>query len=197
MVPPQYGSLHVVVALFSAALSLLLLPVAKRRYVRLPLAKLPGHLCQQCRNDIRRGGRWASYWWWLLAWATMVSALHFGGREFGLYLQFHWWDLMTHSMSGAGVAGILLVGLRATAPARPSLSWVVVALLTIGAGFEVYEYVFKSFWHTWTLSVYVQDTMVDLTMGCLGGCLALLHYRSRVEVSSTDAASLPAAQLND
>ena len=110
--------------------------------------------------------------------------LHFGGDKFYWYAQFGWWDLLTHFMSGIGVAGILLVGLRNVLSPQASLSWVFVALLSIGAGFEVYEYLFRSFWHSWTPLYYAQDTAEDLLMACTGGVLIQACYRTRSIIAS-------------
>jgi len=51
--------------------------------------------------------------------------------------------------------------------------------LSIGAGFEVYEYLFRSFWHSWTPLYYAQDTAEDLFMACAGGVLMQAWYRAR------------------
>jgi hypothetical protein len=196
MVPEPYDSSHIAIALASLALSLGLLPVLKQRFMRVSVLSLPGRLLAQCRSDLARRNQWTIYWCELCTLALLVSVLHFGGRSAGLYIQYPWWDLLTHSMSGAGVAGILLVGLRNATPTELSLSWVIVALLAIGAGFEVYEYVFKSFWHPWSLSVYAHDTVVDLVMGCLGGALGFGQYRLRTLVVRTPAVRQQ-AQPND
>ena len=61
--------------------------------------------------------------------------------------------------------------------------WLVPAVLAIGAGFEVYEFVFKAFWHHWSLGFYVADTVIDLvvnTSGAVAFAAATAAYRSRV-----------------
>lgn len=161
------------------------------------MVQLPKHIISQCISDLRGSRPWSVYWFWLLIWGIFVAVLHFGGLKWRLYPQFWWWDVMTHLLSGAGVAGILLVGLRNVTSGQPSLCWVLVALLSLGAGFEVYEYVFRSFWHSWTASFYGQDTLIDLVMGCLGGALALVYYRSRADVASESAQTTRHAQAND
>jgi hypothetical protein len=184
--PAPYAPPHVVVALSCLALSVGLLPIIAQRFLRVPVGRIPRHLCRRIERDCRAAGPWRGYWAGLLAWATAVSVLHFGGLEWGLYARLWWWDLLTHLLSGVGVGGILLVGLRDVTPAEPPVAWPVLALGSIGAGFEVYEYVYRSFWHTWTLWTYTHDTVTDLLVGCLGGLLALGWYRSWVD-ADTDA----------
>lgn len=197
MFPAPYGPPRIFVALFCVVLSVGTIPIIKNRFVRVPVVQLPKHICSQCISDLRGNRPWSVYWLWLLTWGIFVSVLHFGGLEWQLYPRFWWWDIMTHLLSGAGVAGILLVGLRNVTSRPPSLFWVLVALVSIGAGFEVYEYVFRSFWHSWTMSLYGRDTLIDLVMGCFGGALALVYYRSRTDVSSDSSQTTRHAQPND
>ncbi|PAU84933.1 hypothetical protein CK500_05340 [Halorubrum salipaludis] len=183
MVPPPYDTSHLHVGLWCFLIAVGSIFIIRRYFVRFSVLQVPRQLGSQVLADVQDGRPWSLYWWGLLTWGGLVSALHFIGLGSGLYAQFPWWDLMTHSMSGAGVGGIVLVGLRGAAPARPSLGWVLVVLLAIGTSFEVYEYVFKSFWHSWTVSVYARDTLVDLVMNWSGGVLSLLCYRTRSAVS--------------
>ena len=185
------------VALFCVVLSVGSIPIIKSRLICVPVVQLPKHISGQCISDLRGGRSCLMYWFWLLTWGVFVAVLHFGGIEWRLYPRYWWWDIMTHLLSGAGVAGILLVGLRNVTSRPPSLFGVLVALLSIGAGFEVYEYVFKSFWHSWTVSLYGQDTLIDLVMGCLGGTLALVYYRSGTDISSDGTQMTRHAQPND
>jgi hypothetical protein len=105
----------------------------------------------------------------LLALSGAVCAMHFGGLEYGVYTAVWWWDLATHSLSGLGVAWWLSV--LGVPPRR-----LVPAVLAIACGFEVYEYVFKDFYHGWTTSYYAWDTAVDLVMGAAGARAFVLFF---------------------
>lgn len=177
MLPAPYTTPHAVVALWCLAVAVGSCLVIDRQFGHVPLRAVPGRLCRRFVVDLRGGRPWSTYWGFLLAWGLWMCVLHFGGLEFGLYGRFGWWDLMTHFLSGLGVAGILLVGLREIIVGDPTLPWVLLALLAIGAGFEVYEYVFRSFWQAWTPRTYAWDTLTDLLMGCLGGGVGLAWYR--------------------
>ncbi|ELZ37191.1 hypothetical protein C473_01704 [Halorubrum distributum JCM 10247] len=105
----------------------------------------------------------------LIAWSVIVTALHFAGLTLEIYSAISWWDLLTHSMSGFGIAALAVITHRDRVAMYGSVWWVVPTIVAIGAGFEVYEFVFKAFWHEWTLQMYVVDTVVDLGMNTLGG----------------------------
>jgi hypothetical protein len=106
------------------------------------------------------------------AWGAAVSALHFGGLAFDIYTRYWWWDVMTHSTSGFGVAAVFYALFpRLFRRNLTALVLVPLAVLLIGAGFEVYEYVFKDFWWNWSPDYYREDTILDLIMD-LGGALA-------------------------
>lgn len=130
-------------------------------------------LRRQLVSDLRPPRTRTRQWSFLAFWAALVTVLHFGGLASGMYTRFFWWDLMTHAMSGAGVAGILMVGLRTIVPEGTSPWWVVAAVFTIGAGFEVYEFVFRPFWYSWPLSLYAHDTFLDIVANTVGSALAL------------------------
>lgn len=49
-------------------------------------------------------------------------------------------------------------------------------LLAIGAGFEAYEYLFKSFWWEWTLRQYAVDTAVDLVLDTAGALVVVAAH---------------------
>ncbi|RLM63669.1 hypothetical protein DVK07_16020 [Halorubrum sp. Atlit-26R] len=105
----------------------------------------------------------------LIAWSVIVTALHFAGLTLEIYSAISWWDLLTHSMSSFGIAALAVITHRDRVAMYGSVWWVVPTIVAIGAGFEVYEFVFKAFWHEWTLQMYVVDTVVDLGMNTLGG----------------------------
>jgi hypothetical protein len=106
----------------------------------------------------------------LLAYSAVVCVLHFGGLAYDVYTAVWWWDLLTHSLSGVGVAAWLCLF-----PAIPldsnRLLLVPLVVLAIGAGFEVYEYLFKSFYVEWSLQYYLVDTVVDLFLDAVGAAV--------------------------
>ena len=130
-------------------------------------------------------------WAFVGVWAVFVSALHFGGLAYGIYTKFWWWDLVTHSLSGFGVAGVLFVVFpRAFDGARAPVV-VAVVILAIGAGFEVYEYLFKDFWYGWSAAYYAEDTATDLVVDVVGSLVFLVALDGVVGVmeGSTDTAA--------
>ena len=127
----------------------------------------PRQLLGQVRADLEQG-RNTRPWLVVLGWGALVSLLHFGGLAFGVYSRLFWWDLLTHAMGGAGVAGILALGLRDHSRTDGPPWWLAAAVATIGAGFEVYEFLFKSFWYQWSLQFYAVDTAVDIVVNTLG-----------------------------
>jgi VanZ family protein len=129
----------------------------------------------------------------IAAWSVLVSVLHFGGVYYNVYTQLPWWDLLTHAMGGVGVGALLAMTFRA--PTLRSPAWIPLGVLAIGAGFEVYEFVFKTFWYRWSLSFYVNDTVIDLvinTVGAVAVAVAVAVYRRRLEtVGSADGDAPP------
>ena len=113
----------------------------------------------------RRAGAWVV----TLLWGFVVTVMHFGGLKYDIYTQYHWWDLATHSMSGVGVAALFYLLFEGRLDGRFARIVVVPAfVLGMGAGFEVYEFLFKDFWWDWSRSMYVGDTLLDLVMDVLG-----------------------------
>ena len=119
-------------------------------------------------SDIRRRDRTAVAWIGLVFWSGIVTIFHFTGLVFEIYITVSWWDLLTHTMSGSGIAALALLTHRERVVTRKAVWWIVPTVIAIGAGFEVYEFVFRSFWHEWTLRHYSIDTAVDLAMSTLG-----------------------------
>jgi hypothetical protein len=116
-------------------------------------------------------------WPLLVAYSLVVCVLHFGGLAYDVYTRLWWWDLLTHSLSGIGVAAWLcLVPVVPVDARRPAA--VVLTVLAIGAGFEVYEYLFKSFYVEWTAAYYAADTVIDLVVDSLGA-LAFVRWHER------------------
>ncbi|WP_396612063.1 hypothetical protein ACH9L7_01915 [Haloferax sp. S1W] len=131
-------------------------------------------------------------WLWAFVgvWAVFVSALHFGGLAYNIYTKVWWWDLLTHSLSGFGVAGVLYLAFPRTFTRRHAPVIVGGAVLAIGAGFEVYEYLFKDFWYGWSMAYYVEDTIVDLvvdTVGALGFVVLVNTMARRMPSPSSQA----------
>jgi hypothetical protein len=147
-----------------------------------PLRLWPLILLGRLRRELRRGDRIALVWVAIAAWSVLVTILHFGGVRYNIYTQLPWWDLLTHAMGGAGVAGVLAMTFRASTLRSPA--WIPAGVLAIGAGFEVYEFVFKTFWYRWSLSFYVTDTAIDLVINTVGAVVvaaAVVGHRGRTE----------------
>ena len=178
MSPTSLALSHELIPVSCLALALLTALLADRRYLNISVFRLPVRLSTQLISDLKTRNVWSIYWVVLFLWGSSVTFLHFGGYEFQWYARFGWWDLMTHFVSGVGVAGILLVGLRNVVSPQVSLSWMFVALLSIGAGFEVYEYLFRTFWHSCTPAYYARDTAEDLLMACSGAVLIQYAYQT-------------------
>ena len=126
-------------------------------------------------------------WGALALWSLFVTALHFGGLAYDVYTTVPWWDLLTHSTSGFGVAALLWLSYSRPVHARAAPLWLVPTVFLVGAGFEVYEYLFKSFWWEWTLRYYAVDTAVDLALDAAGAAVVVcLHVvvRSRAPPSA-------------
>ena len=129
-------------------------------------------------------------WPLLVAYSLVVCALHFGGLAYDIYTRIWWWDLLTHSLSGIGVAAWLcLVPVVPVDARRPAA--VVLVVLAIGAGFEVYEYLFKSFYVEWTLAYYAADTVIDLVVDSLGAAAFVRWYGRTAGAHTSPAARLP------
>lgn len=123
-------------------------------------------------GDSRRSGpsRNLLAWTLALAYAAVVSYLHFElGLGDRLYWTVAWWDLLTHSAAGLGVAAIgYLLAPRLFRSPVALLVTLPLVVLAAGAWFEVYERVFRTFWLEWSHARYVEDTLVDLVMDVLG-----------------------------
>ncbi|MFW5918743.1 MAG: hypothetical protein ACOCSF_00925 [Halanaeroarchaeum sp.] len=140
----------------------------------------PTAFLQRVSVGFRRGDRETLYWTALGLYSAAVAGLHFGGIRWDVYTAIHWWDLLTHALSGAGVAALLYMTFHAPVDHERSPRWLVPAVLAFGAGFEIYEFVFKDFWYAWTLRFYLVDTVVDLVAGVAGAVLVvgILAFRS-------------------
>lgn len=137
-----------------------------------PLRSLAGECCRRFRQDFQTRTR-RKQWLAVLGWGAVVLGCHVVWLETGSYTRFGWLDLLAHAMGGAGVGALLFLGLRKRVPAHVSTPWLVLLTLAVGAGFEVYEYFFRSFWHHWSLEYYVRDTLVDLFLNGTGATVAV------------------------
>ncbi|RYJ14854.1 hypothetical protein ELS19_13420 [Halogeometricum borinquense] len=156
------------------------------------LLSWPRALAGRLRRDLPRGDRATAAWCGVALWSVLVTGLHFGGLHYRVYTTRPWWDLLTHAMGGVGVAAILAMTHRRSVAAGQSTWWLIPAVLAIGSGFEVYEFVFKTFWYNWTLRFYVVDTIIDLiinTSGAVVVAVALAGYRSLTGVTAADDAT--------
>jgi hypothetical protein len=153
-----------------------------------PLRSWPTRLATRLRRELPRGDHLTAAWAAIALWSVLVTGLHFGGVIYNVYTVIPWWDLLTHAMGGLGVAALLAFTFRGQTLRAPL--WVVPAVLAIGAGFEVYEFLFKRFWHHWSLAFYVVDTVVDLVVNTAGAAVfavATAAYRNRVGVDAAEA----------
>lgn len=149
----------------------------------------PRLLITQLQRDINKNNPIRYGWVVIGLWSVSVSGLHFGGLYYDIYTTVSWWDLLTHSLSGFGVAAILGLTFRSSGSTTPY--WVIPAVLAIGSGFEVYEFLFKRFWYTWSFQFYLLDTVVDLIINTAGATIfvigvSLLKETTLLEDSADD-----------
>lgn len=128
--------------------------------------------CRQFRLDVRARTR-REQWLVVLGWGALVVGCHALWLETGSYTRLEWLDLAAHTMGGMGVGAVLFLGLRESVPYEVTIPWLVLLALAVGAGFELYEFVFRSFWHHWSLGYYVGDTLVDLSLNGTGSTLVV------------------------
>jgi len=171
-------SARIVVFGFSLAVTVLATWVTRRtRGVPATPQRWPATFLRRLTAGLRAGCRERASWVGALAYGGLVSVLHFGGLHFDVYVAIAQWDLLTHALSGAGVALLLYLTFHYGIDRARPLGWIVPAVLAIGAGFELYEYLFKSFWHAWSWQFYLEDTAVDLLLNAIGGGLAVAGLR--------------------
>ncbi|MUW14338.1 hypothetical protein GJ633_06445 [Halorubrum sp. CBA1125] len=112
---------------------------------------------------------WYPVWGALVAWSAVVCVLHFGGMRHGLYGAFSWWDLTTHTLSGFGVAAWLyLLRPAAYSTRRRLFVFLPAVVFLVGAGFEVYEFLFRGFYEPWSVDYYLRDTVEDMLCNVAG-----------------------------
>lgn len=123
----------------------------------------------------------------LVAYSLVVCALHFGGLAFDVYTAVWWWDLLTHSLSGFGVAA-WLSSVRVSPFDASQVVVLPLVVVGIGAGFEVYEFLFKDFYVEWTTAYYATDTAVDLVLDAVGAAVFAHWAGTRFGADATDSA---------
>jgi hypothetical protein len=169
MAPLPHTSSRVLVALVSVVVALgATLLTGTASSVPADPRSWPGTVVSRLRADVAERGPAARAWAVVAAWSLAVTVLHVGGLAVDAYTRVPWWDFVTHLMGGAGVAAVLWLGLRDRQPARRIPWWIVGVVVAVGAGFELYEFVFKRFWWDWSLRLYVVDTAVDLVVNAMG-----------------------------
>ncbi|ERG96652.1 hypothetical protein [Haloquadratum walsbyi] len=165
----QHFSSRAIVGIGSFLLTLIALQITRQTSgypARTPVRLWPRLLITQLRRDINENNT-LRYGWAITALCSIsVSGLHFGGLYFDIYTAVSWWDILTHSLSGFGVAAVL--GLTFQSSIRSTTYWVIPAVFAFGTGFEVYEFLFKTFWYNWTLRFYLLDTVIDLIVNTTG-----------------------------
>lgn len=115
--------------------------------------------------------------------ACAIAAMNFLAISFHLYWMFWWYDIILHFLGGIFV-GLLVLWLRffsgylgtSRIPSTTSvLFFVVVATLSIGIGWEVFERVLGD---TWSLEGYWLDTALDVILDFLGSLVAFGFFKS-------------------
>ena len=114
----------------------------------------------------------------------LIASLHLAATLFSLYWTLWWFDIILHLLGGI-FAGLLVLWLRffsgyiGTSPVPPGkklIPLVVLGVVGIGVGWEVFE---RLLGHTWSVEGYWLDTTVDIVLDLLGGMLALGYFTRR------------------
>lgn len=105
----------------------------------------------------------------------------FLGEAFGFYERLWWWDLALHGSSalGFGLTGFLFVfmlfdGDRFAAPPSAIAFITFCVAMTVGAIWEVFEYAMDTSFGLNMQKSGLDDTMGDLIVDAIGGCIASL-----------------------
>lgn len=132
-------------------------------------------------SGIAHGPEWRPTWAAIALLSITVTVFHFLGLAWGIYGRYWFWDVLTHTLSGFGVAGILyLLRPAAFGNTRRLFVFLPALVLTIGAVFEVYEYLFREFYYRWSFERYLRDTLEDLAYDTLGAVLFALFPYTRI-----------------
>lgn len=124
---------------------------------------------------------WYPVWVVVSIWSFAVCVLHFSGLAYGYYTMYWWWDVMTHTLSGVGLgAWLYLLRPAAFRTQRRLFVFLVAVVFLLGAGFEIYEYLFRSFYEPWSVEYYLRDTVQDMLYNLTGAVLfSLLRHLTR------------------
>jgi len=117
---------------------------------------------------------------------VLIGILHLIGLHLFLYWPDGYYDILMHFLGGMWV-GLTAVWLMFFYPvsrahvfrANAVLATVVISLLVIGTGWEVFEYVYNV---TMTGANYVADTTADYLMGMAGALCAAVYILWRETV---------------
>ncbi|MUW14295.1 hypothetical protein GJ633_06185 [Halorubrum sp. CBA1125] len=121
---------------------------------------------------VAHGPEWRLTWIAVVLLSITVTVFHFFGLAWRIYTRYWFWDVITHSLSGFGVAAIIYLLRPATfGTARRLFLFLPVLVFTIGAVFEVYEYVFREFYYRWSVERYLRDTLEDLVYDTIGAVI--------------------------
>jgi len=107
----------------------------------------------------------------------IVTVLHFLAMRFYLYWTFSWFDILMHGLGGLVIgllAGALVIRFFPMVLEYAVLFFILVLGTTLLVGFlwEVFEFILDL---TVKMQLYqpsVPDTMVDIVMDMIGGCIA-------------------------
>lgn len=102
-----------------------------------------------------------------------VLDIHFGIGEM-YFWRIWWWDILMHMLGGLWV-GLVFAYAATYTPYRVSVIHCIIAAFAVGAGWEVFEYVFHMGGSVFMS--YPLDTAKDLFDDAVGGALAGLVVR--------------------
>lgn len=97
--------------------------------------------------------------------ATSIAVLHQLALEHFLYWKLWWFDVLLHFLGGVLIGGIAFV--FSDVYKTPRLLTLILILLIVGIGWEVFEWIFKLYDGAWD----PVDTAIDLAMDTLGAFL--------------------------
>lgn len=106
----------------------------------------------------------------------LVAVLHFFAIRLYLYWNFEWFDIVMHLLGGAFIGFLVSWAVfyfynGSALKIKPAISFVMLSVLFIGIGWELFEAVTKT---TGVIpgDSYISDTALDLIMDILGGAFA-------------------------
>ncbi len=108
----------------------------------------------------------------LLFLAGAVFVLHDVATEYFFYWRFWWYDIMMHFLGGAVVGGLaawLVIRLMPHISTRRLLGIVLSAVIVVGVGWEVFEYIVGIYANEQST---IGDTTLDIIMDTVGAFCA-------------------------